>query len=310
MKARTASPMAHEPLDASLFTRPRKADYWNDFYQKPASLFEHTMVQRRDYAHRYIVTHVPKTDRILDLGCGAGVLTEALVASGYRVTAADLSHDMLELARKRLAGYLASSYRLVQANCLDLPFDNAEFDVVVSMGMFGYFDEVYKALREVRRVLRPGGTFIMSVRNPYNLYMADLGRLPFRALGKLGRALRSRTRRDSAELAARPGAAAEAPFRIAIHEDPSALIAGVTYRGYSLVEFDGLGYGPVTFFGKEFLPARLSIGLSDRLDRFFRRTGLQQRARWVADVSFYVFRADSTAQRPADRRSEELAKVT
>ena len=53
--------MANEPLDASLFTRSRQADYWNDFYQKPASVFEHTMVQRRDYAHRYIVTHVSKT---------------------------------------------------------------------------------------------------------------------------------------------------------------------------------------------------------------------------------------------------------
>ena len=98
----------------------------------------------------------------------------------------------------------------------------------VSMGMFGYFDEVYQALREVRRVLRPGGTFIMSVRNPYNLYLADLGRLPFRALGRLGRALRSRTRRVSAVLAARPGAAAVEPFRIAIHEDLSALIVGVS----------------------------------------------------------------------------------
>ena len=294
MRARTASPMTNEPLDMSLFTKSRKADYWNDFYQNPASVFEHTMAQRRDYAHRYICGNFPKSARLLDLGCGAGVLSEQLLRSGYRVTCADASEDMLELARRRLSTCPSPPEAVVRADIRNLPFEDSTFDLVICMGVFGYFDEVEAALAQVRRVLVPGGVYIMSIRNPYNLYLCELGLLPWRLCRfvgkKISRGLSRAAKQGPASVSSwRLPPADAAAFRVAIHTDPRAVIAGIEQRGFKLIEFDGLGYGPPTVFGKEFLPATWSMKLSDGLADLFRRTGLHRRTRWFADVSFYTF---------------------
>jgi len=280
-------------MDATLFTKSRKADYWNDFYENPTTQFEHSMVLRRDFAHRQISAQVPKDARILDLGCGAGVLSEKLLSSGFRVTSADYSEDMLELTRKRLAKGSNAPEAVVRADILDLPFDDASFDVIVCMGVFGYFDDVDRAISEVRRVLKPGGMFFMSIRNTYNLYLSDIGMLPFRLLRFAGKAIWSKVagRRKSPVVANAGTASAKAPpLRIEVHTDPRPVIDGINQRGFSLVEFDGLGYGPLTFFGLDFLPGKLSMKLNDALDRYFRRSGLQTRTRWLADVSFYTFK--------------------
>jgi SAM-dependent methyltransferase len=282
-------------MDASLFTKSRKADYWNDFYENPTTQFEHSMVLRRDFAHREICAHVTKDARILDLGCGAGVLSEKLLASGYRVTSADYSEDMLELTRKRLAAAAAAPEAVVRADILNLPFEDASFDVVICMGVFGYFDDVDRALAEVRRVLKPGGRFFMSIRNTYNLYLSDIGMLPFRLLRFAGKAVwgklgpRGKPSSPAGSHVARSAAPPEA-FRIGVHTDPRPVIDGINQRGFTLTEFDGLGYGPPTLFGVDFLPGKWSMKLNDALDRYFRRSGLQGRTRWLADVSFYTFK--------------------
>jgi SAM-dependent methyltransferase len=259
--------------NTTLFTRAERADYWNDLYEQPATLFDHTMIQRRDYTAAYVAEHFPVGTRILDLGCGAGVLSAHLLDRGYSVTCVDASQDMLDLAGQRLQSYSPDRYRLLQANIMNLPFERGEFDVVVCLGVFGYFDDVDRAFNEVRRVLKPGGTFFMSIRNRYNLQLTDLGWLPVRAARLLAERFRRR------------------PFRVRIHERPGVLIKGVCQRGFSLVRFDGLGYGPLRIFGKDLLKPKSAIRLSDGLDRFFRQAGLQRASRWGADVSFYVFRS-------------------
>jgi SAM-dependent methyltransferase len=275
--------MIQPHMSTTLFTKSERANYWNDLYQRPSSLFEHTMSQRRDYATRFILEHFDRNVRILDLGCGAGVLSEQLLAHGYQVTCADASQDMLDLASQRLQRYPSAKYRLVHADIMNLPFESGEFDVVVCLGVFGYFDAVNRALSEVRRVLEPGGTFFMSVRNRYNLQLTDLGLLPTRAARLLAERVRAYWRPATPE-----------DFRIRIHERPGPLIRGVERQGYSLVLFDGLGYGPLRAFKKDLLAPDRSIRFSDALDGFFRRTGLQRASRWMADVSFYVFRSGST----------------
>lgn len=266
-----------------LFTFARKGKYWNDLYERPASLFEHTMVQRRDRALRYICEHFGKDAKVLDLGCGAGVLSEKLLERGYTLTAADLSTDMLSLAARRLRRFPAGTFALQQADCLDLPFEDGQFDLVVCLGVFGYFDEVTRALGEIRRVLRPGGTFLMSVRNANQRYLINpvqLAKLPYRILRRL----------VAPRSPAAPRASGDDGFRIEIYDQPGRLIKGVTERGYDLAEFDGLGYGPLSFGSKKLPFEPISIWISDALDAAFRVTGLRRVSRWVADVSLYAFR--------------------
>ena len=95
--------------------------------------------------------------RVLDLCCGQGNVSEALLHAGFKVVGADFSPKMLLHARERLpAG------EFVEADAQDLPFENADFDTVVcSFGMM-HIPNQLQALREVRRVLKPDGQFIMT----------------------------------------------------------------------------------------------------------------------------------------------------
>lgn len=288
--------MVHQDI----FTFAQKADYWNDLYAAPASLFEHNMRLRRDYAADYIASHFATGASVLDLGCGAGVLSEKLIEKGYAVTAADNSQDMLDLSAKRLARFPEQSYRLFRANCLNLPFADQSFHLVVCLGMFGYFDEVTQALREIRRVLRPGGMLIISVRNFYTPILFDvvaLARLPFRLIKYLlrrliGRPPKATGKPPSGETGTRP-AGQEDGFHIHIYERSTHLIAGVSKCGYTLIQFDGFGYGPLKFANHQLIAPQKSIRLSDFLNRFFRATHLNGLSRWVADISFFAFQRDS-----------------
>jgi ubiquinone/menaquinone biosynthesis C-methylase UbiE len=96
--------------------------------------------------------------KALDLCCGHGNVSAALVARGCDVVGADFSPEMLAIARKRVAGA-----RFMEADAQDLPFQNEEFDIVVSsLGVCHVADQP-SALKEVHRVLRPGGRFAMTV---------------------------------------------------------------------------------------------------------------------------------------------------
>jgi ubiquinone/menaquinone biosynthesis C-methylase UbiE len=96
--------------------------------------------------------------RILDLCCGQGNVTEALVGLGCFVVAVDFSPAMLSLAKQRVP-----VAEWVEADAQDLPFDAGAFDAVVSNLGICHVPDQPQALSEVRRVLRPGGRFGMTV---------------------------------------------------------------------------------------------------------------------------------------------------
>jgi SAM-dependent methyltransferase len=98
---------------------------------------------------------------VLDLGCGPGVTTAALVGRGARVTGLDGSAALLEHAR----GLSAAVF--VEHDLTDpLPFADSAFDVVVSGLVLHYLGDWAAVLGEVHRVLRPGGRFVASVHHP------------------------------------------------------------------------------------------------------------------------------------------------
>lgn len=101
---------------------------------------------------------------VLDAGCGTGSQLPLLaghVKEGGRVTGLDLSAELLEAAaRKVSASGLGDIVSLVQGDLYDLPFEDGEFDCVVSVDCAGYpfCTDPPALLRELGRVTRPGGT--------------------------------------------------------------------------------------------------------------------------------------------------------
>lgn len=133
---------------------------------------------------------LPRPCRIADLGCGAGREAIALLASGHRVVALDISRAMLRRARQ-LAGEQGVDLACVwMRDPLKLPLPHAAFDAVLALAQLlshipGSMARV-ALLREVRRVLAPGGIFVASVTD--RVAAADLGEGIQGALSPLERA--------------------------------------------------------------------------------------------------------------------------
>ena len=100
--------------------------------------------------------------RVLEVACGTGVVTRALAAAlpaNVSIVATDLNQAMLDHAQT--LGPQRAEWR--QADALQLPFDDGEFDAVVCQFGAMFFPDKPKAFSEARRVLRPGGRFLFNV---------------------------------------------------------------------------------------------------------------------------------------------------
>jgi len=100
------------------------------------------------------------SDRVLDVGCGTGALLERLASAhpAARLTGVDPVPEMLAQARRKVP----AEVELQEGWAELLPFDSGQFDVVVSCNVFHFIEEPEGALREMRRVLAPGGRLVIT----------------------------------------------------------------------------------------------------------------------------------------------------
>jgi SAM-dependent methyltransferase len=111
--------------------------------------------------------------RVLELGCGAAAGARWLDGQGADVVALDLSAGMLRHARlaEDRSGVRVP---LVQADALALPFADGAFDIVcTAFGAVPFVADSGAVMREVARVLRPGGTWIFSITHPMRWIFLD-----------------------------------------------------------------------------------------------------------------------------------------
>lgn len=110
----------------------------------------------------------PHSDaHLLDLGCGAGHASFAAAAVVKSVVSHDLSAQMLTVVSQAAADKKLTNIEVKQGLAESLPFDDRSFDVVISRYSAHHWHDVGQALREVKRVLRPGGKVIfMDVVSP------------------------------------------------------------------------------------------------------------------------------------------------
>jgi demethylmenaquinone methyltransferase/2-methoxy-6-polyprenyl-1,4-benzoquinol methylase len=117
--------------------------------------------------------------RLLDLCCGTGVMTRDLASrtpNGH-VIGVDFSPVMLEVARAKNS---KSNIEFVQADALHLPFENESFDGATMGFSMRNLVDVAEGLREIRRVLRPGASFVnLEISKPPNLVWRKMFYLHF-----------------------------------------------------------------------------------------------------------------------------------
>lgn len=117
-------------------------------------------------------------ERALDLACGTGVVTRLAaekVGSTGHVTGLDLNAAMLAVARS-LPPPSGASITWVQGSAVAMNLPDASFDAVLCQQGFQFFPDQPAALREMRRVLAPGGRICISVwksAGPYNIAVGD-----------------------------------------------------------------------------------------------------------------------------------------
>ncbi len=99
--------------------------------------------------------------RLLDAGCGFGAFSATAVARGAEVTAVDIAERLVAKVREKVPGI----YQALTGSILGLPFPDASFDIVVSSDVIEHTEDVWKAVGELIRVLKPGGLLCLTVPN-------------------------------------------------------------------------------------------------------------------------------------------------
>jgi ubiquinone/menaquinone biosynthesis C-methylase UbiE len=118
-----------------------------------------------DLQRKGLIELAPReSDRLLDVGCGAGELVHRAAPTVARAVGVDLSPQMIERARQRgrNEGIPPERIEFVVASSSDLPFGDSEFTAVITTTALHHFPNPAAAVREMVRVLAPGGRIVIA----------------------------------------------------------------------------------------------------------------------------------------------------
>jgi 2-polyprenyl-3-methyl-5-hydroxy-6-metoxy-1,4-benzoquinol methylase len=248
--------------------------YWRDIYDKEDAQ-PLMYIHRQDTTVQWIEELTPDSAfRVLDIGCGAGMLSIELARRGLQVEGIDPVPEMIDLARRTSEEKGVAkqpSFSVGNIYAIDAP--DASYDVVVALGVFVYLDRPKDALREMRRVTKPGGYIIFSTENQYALMgWLDPLRNPLlracwvpilTALRKRGITIRNpwpdkMASKGTPWLEMQPG-------------DPHLTDRLIAFSGLRKCKGITMSFYPIMFMGHPLLPKSLGIWLGECLDRMSRQ---------------------------------------
>jgi SAM-dependent methyltransferase len=148
-----------------------RASEWAAGYadREARTLGPKTLRARQRFALQIVQVALPCGSTILDAGCGSGEMAAQLMQRGYDVWGLDLAEPMVRRARERCR---VNRFRV--GDIERIPFPDNTFDGVVSLGVLEYLDADARALKEIKRVLKPGGKAVVSTPNAVcPLYQMD-----------------------------------------------------------------------------------------------------------------------------------------
>lgn len=244
----------------------KDAAFWHALYDQD-DVFSAIHRERAARAERE-VGNLPLTPgaRVLEVGCGAGLLAVDLASRGFMVEATDSTPAMIELTKRNAehAG-VASRLNAGVADAHALPYPDGTFELVVAMGVLPWLHSPNQGLKEMARVLQPGGYVVTNTDN-----RARLTNL----LDPLFNPLLQPIRRGLGHGRDEVGTTTKVWSR---GFDRELKEAGLKkQRGFTL------GFGPFTLMGRHVLRGRAAVALHSKLQQLadgriplFRSTGCQ-----------------------------------
>ncbi len=126
------------------------------------SIYGDPIYHRPNFRAIFDVLELTAQDRLLEVGCGGGAFLQDALKTGCRAAANDHSPTMVRLARELNADAIAEGrLTVVEGEADALPFPSHAYTCAVSTGVFAFFPDPVRALREIHRVLDPLGRFVM-----------------------------------------------------------------------------------------------------------------------------------------------------
>ncbi|MFW5702083.1 MAG: class I SAM-dependent methyltransferase, partial [Bacteroidota bacterium] len=145
-------------------------DYLLEHFRKPKGFFGGMVARKMNESHagmtewgfRFI--DIPHNARALDIGCGGGATVERLAghAPNGKITGIDYSQKAVKTSSKHNREFIKSGRVTIgQASVSSMPFEDDSFDIITAVETCFFWPDPPSDFREVLRVLRPGGTFLV-----------------------------------------------------------------------------------------------------------------------------------------------------
>jgi len=210
--------------------------------------------------------------RILEIGCGAGLLSIALASKGHTIHAMDSTEAMLSMTRKNaIDGDVQDRVRLHRGDVHALPFESDSFDAVIAVGVIPWLHSEHIGVQEMQRVLKPRGHLLVTADNN-----ARLSRL----LDPVSCPLFVPFRWTVKSLLQRCGLRSPVPGFQPKRHYPGELHRILEACSLKRIKSCTVGFGPFTLFQKQIFSDPLGIKVHERLQRAAQREGCSM-LRWT-----------------------------